>query len=150
MANIHGIEVSGETYDLEDSNARQGVQTNANDIDGIEGKIPDAASSSNKLATQNDITELCKIVSTSVNIPIGFEIDQTSDTHPGCAWSVDTDLTKPAPNAIPISWEFPINAWFPNVSMYIRGNSVFSLISKEPYIFPSDTTISIIWAIPQA
>lgn len=58
MANIHGIEVSGETYDLEDSNARQGVQTNANDIDGIEGKIPDAASSSNKFATQNDISEL--------------------------------------------------------------------------------------------
>lgn len=58
MANIHGIEVSGETYDLEDSNARQGVQTNANDIDDIQAVVPSSASSSNKLTTQNDIPDI--------------------------------------------------------------------------------------------
>lgn len=55
MANIHGIEVSGETYDLEDSNARQGVQTNANDIDDIQAVIPSSASSSNKLAPEDSV-----------------------------------------------------------------------------------------------
>lgn len=55
MATVYGIEVAGETYDIEDTNARQGVETNANDIDGIEGKIPSSASSSNKLATKEDI-----------------------------------------------------------------------------------------------
>ena len=55
MATVYGIEVAGEIYDIEDTNARQGVDTNANDIDEIEGKIPASASSSNKLATQEDI-----------------------------------------------------------------------------------------------
>lgn len=32
MANIFGIEVSGDTYDLEDSQARQDTQTNENNI----------------------------------------------------------------------------------------------------------------------
>lgn len=56
MANIHGIEVSGQTYDLEDTTARDGVQTNANDIESIDSKIPTSASSSNKLATEESIT----------------------------------------------------------------------------------------------
>lgn len=150
MANIFGIEVSGDIYDIEDTNARQGVETNANDIDGIEGKIPSSASSSNKLTTQNDIIGLCKIVSTSVTIPAGFEINQTSDSHPGCAWSIDTNLAKPNPNAIPISWGFPIFSWFPNISVYIRGGSVLSLVSTVPYNMPDETTIVILWAIPQA
>ena len=58
MANIFGIEVSGDTYNIEDSQARQDTQTNAQDIDGIEGKIPSSASTSNKLATQNDLPDL--------------------------------------------------------------------------------------------
>lgn len=65
MANIHGIEVSGQTYDLKDTTARNGVQTNANDIDGIEGKIPASASSSNKLATKEDIPEVTDTLSTT-------------------------------------------------------------------------------------
>lgn len=62
MANIIGIEVSGDTYDLEDSQARQDIQTNAQDIDGIEGKIPSSASTSNKLATENDIPTVVDVV----------------------------------------------------------------------------------------
>ena len=55
MANIHGIEVSGETYDLEDTSARSGVQTNTNDISNIEAVIPSSASPSNKLAAEDDV-----------------------------------------------------------------------------------------------
>lgn len=55
MANIIGIEVSGDTYDIEDSQARQDTQTNAQDIDGIEDKIPSTASSSNKLLTKTEV-----------------------------------------------------------------------------------------------
>ena len=55
MANIYGIEVSGDTYDIEDSQARQDLQTAESDIDGIERKIPSSASASNKLVTQEDI-----------------------------------------------------------------------------------------------
>lgn len=55
MANIIGIEVSGDTYNLEDSQARQGTQTNAQDIDGIEGVIPSSASSSNLLLSKSDV-----------------------------------------------------------------------------------------------
>ena len=58
MANIIGIEVSGDTYDLEDTQARQDIQTNSQDIDGIEGKIPSSASTSNKLATQADVPDI--------------------------------------------------------------------------------------------
>lgn len=67
MANIRGIEVSGETYDLEDSNARQGVQTNANDIDNLEAVVPSSASSSNKLATENDIPDVTNVVESGNN-----------------------------------------------------------------------------------
>ena len=35
MANIFGIEVSGDTYDLEDSQARQGIQSNAQNIGNL-------------------------------------------------------------------------------------------------------------------
>lgn len=58
MANIRGIEVAGETYDIEDTNARQGVETNANDIDNIQAVVPSSASSSNKLATANEVQEV--------------------------------------------------------------------------------------------
>lgn len=58
MANIKGIEVSGETYDIEDSSAREGVQTNATDIDDIQAVVPASASSSNKLTTQSDLPSI--------------------------------------------------------------------------------------------
>lgn len=67
MANIIGIEVSGETYDLEDTQARQDIQTNSQDIDGIEGKIPSSASTSNKLATENDIPSVTNTVESGNN-----------------------------------------------------------------------------------
>ena len=68
MATVYGIEVAGETYDIEDTNARQGVETNANDIDGIEGKIPSSASSSNKLATQDDLPDISQLETDIENI----------------------------------------------------------------------------------
>lgn len=58
MANIHGIEVSSQIYDLEDTTARNGVQENANDINNIETVVPASASSSNKLATANEVQEV--------------------------------------------------------------------------------------------
>lgn len=67
MANIIGIEVSGDTYDLEDSQARQDIQTNSQDIDRIEGKIPSSASTSNKLATENDIPSVTNTVESGNN-----------------------------------------------------------------------------------
>ena len=67
MANIYGIEVSGDTYDIEDSQARQDLQTAESDIDGIERKIPSSASTSNKLATENDIPEVTNTVESGNN-----------------------------------------------------------------------------------
>lgn len=70
MATVYGIEVAGETYNIEDTNARQGVETNANNIDGIEGKIPDSASSTNKLATENDIPQVVDTVESGNSSPV--------------------------------------------------------------------------------
>ena len=67
MANIHGIEVSGEIYDLEDSAARNGVQSNTSNIESIDSKIPTSASSSNKLATENDIPDVANVVESGNN-----------------------------------------------------------------------------------
>lgn len=67
MANIHGIEVSGQIYDLEDTAARSGVEANANDIESIDSKIPTSASSSNKLATKNDIPTVTDVVESGNN-----------------------------------------------------------------------------------
>lgn len=58
MATVYGIEVAGETYDIEDTNAREGVQTNATDIDNIQAVVPSSASASNKLATQDDVPDI--------------------------------------------------------------------------------------------
>lgn len=61
MANIHGIEVSGETYNLEDTTARNGVQTNTSSIDDIKAVVPSSVSPSNKLVTQNDVPDISSL-----------------------------------------------------------------------------------------
>lgn len=61
MANIHGIEVSNEVYDLEDTTARNGVQENTSSIGEIEAVVPSSASSSNPLATQSDVPDVSQL-----------------------------------------------------------------------------------------
>lgn len=72
MANIKGIELARDIYDLEDTQGRTATQAaqntanNASDkadsnetaIKAIEAVIPSTASSSNKLATKNDIPDI--------------------------------------------------------------------------------------------
>lgn len=62
MANIHGIEVSGETYDLEDTNARNGVSSNAvniGDLSDLETTAKtDLVSAVNEVATKDPSTGL--------------------------------------------------------------------------------------------
>lgn len=67
MANIHGIEVSSQVYDLEDTTARDGVQSNTGNIESINSKIPTSASTSNKLATENDIPDVTNVVESGNN-----------------------------------------------------------------------------------
>ena len=67
MANIRGIEVSSQLYDLEDTTAREGVQTNTGDIDNIEAVIPTSASSSNKLVTANEVPNVTNVVESGNN-----------------------------------------------------------------------------------
>ena len=68
MATVYGIEVAGETYGIEDTDARQGVQTNATDIDDIQAVVPSSASASNKLATQDDVPDISSLETDVENI----------------------------------------------------------------------------------
>lgn len=73
MANIIGIEVSGDTYNLEDSQARQDIQTNSQDIDGIEGKIPASASSTNKLVANSELSTVSSESITKNGMTVNFK-----------------------------------------------------------------------------
>lgn len=55
MAECSEIEAGGEVRTIKDATARQGVAANTQAIAAINEKIPASASSSNKLATDNDI-----------------------------------------------------------------------------------------------
>lgn len=129
MANIHGIEVSGENYDLEDSNARQDIQTNSQDIDGIEGKIPDSASTSNKLVTEDDLPE----ISTSVT---------ENDTNPvsGAAVFNAISVKKVAQtDIVQSSMSFDISALPSGVYAIVAGNCYYQACSASyVYLFGLD------------
>ena len=56
MAECSEIEAGGEVRTIKDATARDGVAANTQAIAAIEGKIPASASSSNKMATNNDIS----------------------------------------------------------------------------------------------
>lgn len=113
MANIFGIEVSGDTYDLEDSQARQDTQINAQDIDRIEGKIPSSASSSNKLATDEQIQQLLNALPKKLSGTVNFTALENS-------WgTIDVAFDTPLPNT---DYQVTLDS---GVSAYVHVQNAF-------------------------
>lgn len=78
MAEVSEIEAGGEVRTIKDTTARQGVTANANAIAEINEKIPTSASASNKMATNNDISNaMNKLI---VRTEHGY-FDMWSDGH---------------------------------------------------------------------
>lgn len=64
------IEIDGEGKWVEDTDAREMATQNANNIETINSKIPAAASSTNKFATQSQIDNLTTIVNSKSKVQI--------------------------------------------------------------------------------
>lgn len=76
MAECSEIEAGGEVRTVKDTTARQGVATNAAAIEEINGKIPTSASTSNQMATLNDIANYNELSnSESVTLPTTAQYD---------------------------------------------------------------------------
>lgn len=61
MAECSEIEAGGEVRTIKDTTARSGVATNTTAIEEINAKIPSNASSSNKMATASDISNIINL-----------------------------------------------------------------------------------------
>lgn len=94
MATVYGIEVAGETYDIEDTNAREGVQTNANDIDGIEGKIPSSASDSNQLIDKQTFSNAKEIDAENLTMLSGYSSSEASLVNHAKCGSVECAIMR--------------------------------------------------------
>ena len=121
MANIFGIEVSGDTYDIEDSQARQDIQTNAQDIDGIEGKIPASASTTNKLVVESEIGSWRFVRKVTESIPIDTTKNITVE-HATGKQIVAVGACAVGPNN---HWES--NAFITDVSISASGDAIIQI-----------------------
>ena len=94
MANIIGIEVSGDTYDLEDSQARQDIQTNSQDIDGIEEKIPSSTSTSNKLVDEQKFSQATTNQDIDLTCLQGYTVSLANITSRSKCGSVECGMVR--------------------------------------------------------
>ena len=164
MATIKGIELASDIYDLEDTQGRTATQTaqgtasnalnkadsNETAIEAIQNIIPSTATGSNKLVAEDELSGLCRIVSTTYTKPAGTEVTNISETHPDTYWSADITLTPPKSNAFLINIIYPRGSWYPNLSPVIRGSRNFNIISKNSYTTPVDISYICIWAVPNS
>lgn len=162
MANIKGIELASDIYDLEDTQGRAATQTaqntanNASDkadsnetaIEAIKNVIPSTAASTNKLVTEGDLSGLCRIVVTTHTVESGFQINNRGEAHPNCSWSQDIVPTPPSANAVLIAVFYAGSTWFPNVTTSVRRGSAFNLVSFEDYTFSSGVNFNCVWSVP--
>lgn len=150
MATIRGIELASDIYDLEDTQGRtatqtaQGTATNALDkadsnetaIEAIEAVIPATASSSNPLATVNDLPE----ISTSVT---------ENDTNPvsGAAVFNAISVKKVAQtDIVQSSMSFDISALPSGVYAIVAGNCYYQACSASyVYLFGLDRGNNVVY-----
>ena len=88
MAECSEIEAGGEVRTIKDATARNGVAANAAAIEDIEAVIPSSASSSNLLATEDEVKTSPKVLLTAKTIPgltVGWE---STDDRAHIAWRV--------------------------------------------------------------
>lgn len=164
MATIKGIELASDIYDLEDTQGRTATQTakntadNASDkadsnktaIEAIKAVIPSTATGSNKLVAKNELSGLCRIVSTTYTVPAGTEVANTSEAHPDTYWTDNILPPPPENNAFLINVIYPTGAWYPNLSPVIRGSRHFNVVSRTSYLIPEDVRYICIWAVPNS
>lgn len=164
MANIKGIELASDIYDLEDTQGREATQTaqntasnasnkadsNKTAIEAIKAVIPSTATGSNKLVAENELSGLCKIVSTTYTMTAGTEVANSSETHPDTYWSADISLPPPESNAFLINIIYQRGSWYPNLSPVIRGSRNFNIISKTSYTTQENINYICIWAVPNS
>lgn len=164
MADIKGIELASNIYGLEDTQGRTATQAaqntanNASDkadsnetaIEAIQAVIPSTATSNNKLVTKNELSGLCRIVSTTHTVPAGTQIANSSESHPDTYWTADISPTPPENNAFLINVVFTANDWYPNLLPVVRGSANFNIVSKTSYTAPEDARYLCIWAVPNS
>lgn len=88
MAECSEIEAGGEVRTIKDATARNGVAANAAAIEEIEAVIPSNASSSNLLATEDEVKTSPKVLLTAKTIPgltVGWD---STDDRAHTAWRV--------------------------------------------------------------
>lgn len=151
--NINKIEVNGTEYNVEDTEARNSLQTLSQSvsesINGINAVIPIGASASNQLTTEARLTGLVSIVETEIIIPKDTVINNTLENQPNCAWSDDFSPVAPTNKAVLLAVNQDCNLWYPCITIAIKNQSCFNLVAPIEYTVPIAFILHCIWFIPR-